>query len=144
SITSFDPGDFLIRSFPVVVNNDTLLSASFQIKVDDVVIDSANLGGFPIKPIMGEEYTWKDYWAKYWVYFVVGILIFIALLVVLILFLRDKKRKDEKSKIVKTPYEEAIESLKNIDKKKYIEKGQIYPFYSDLSYTLRKYVGRVY
>lgn len=144
SITSFDPGDFLIRSLPVVVNDDTLLSASFQIKVDDVVIDSANLGGFPIKPIMAEEYTWKDYWDKYWMYFVAGALILIALLIVAILFLRDKKRKDEKSYIVKTPYEEAIESLKNIDKKKYLEKGQIYPFYSDLSYTLRRYVGRVY
>lgn len=144
SITSFDPGDFLIRSLPVIVNGDTLLSASFQIKVDDVVIDSANLGGFPIKPIMDEEYTWKDYWNKYWLYFVGGALIFFALLAVLILFLRDKKRKDEKSYIVKTPYEEAIESLKNIDKKKYLEKGQIYPFYSELSFTLRRYVGRVY
>lgn len=144
SITSFDPGDFLIRSFPVVVNDDTLLSASFQIKVDDVEIDSANLGGFPIKPIMEEEYTWKDYWDKYWVYFVVGALVLIALLVVAILFLRDKKRKDEKSYIVKTPYEEAIESLKNIDKKKYLEKGQVYPFYSELSFMLRRYVGRVY
>lgn len=144
SITSFDPGDFLLRSLPVVVNDDTLLSASFQIKVEDVVIDSANLGGFPIKPIMEEEYTWKDYWDKYWMYFVVGALILIALLVVAILFLRDKKRKDEKSRIVKSPYEEAIESLKNIDKKKYLEKGQIYPFYSELSFTLRKYVGRVY
>lgn len=144
SITSFDPGDFLIRSFPVIVNDDTLLSASFQIKVDEVKIDSANLGGFPIKPIMDEEYTWKDYWDKYWIYVVVGAIVFIALLIVLILFLRDKKRKDEKSYNLKTPYEEAIESLKNIDKKKYLEKGQIYPFYSDLSYTLRRYVGRVY
>lgn len=144
SITSFDAGEFLIRSFPVIVNNDTLLSASFQIQVDDVVIDSANLGGFSIKPIMNEKYIWKDYWNKYWPYFVGGALIFIALLVVLILFLRGKKRKDEKSRIIKTPYEEAIESLQNIDKKKYLEKGQIYPFYSELSFILRRYVGRVY
>lgn len=144
SITSFDPGEFLIRSLPVVINDDTLLSHSFQIKVDDVEIDSANLSGFPIKPIMDEEYTWKDYWAKYWMYFVIGAIVFIALLVVAILFLRDKKRKEQKSYSLKTPYEEALESLKNIDKKKYLDKGQIYPFYSELSYTLRRYVGRVY
>ena len=59
-LTSFDPGEFLIRSLPIIVDNDTLLSSSFQIKVDEVVIDSANLAGFPIKPIMEEEYTWKD------------------------------------------------------------------------------------
>ncbi len=144
SITSFDSGEFLIRSFPVVINGDTILSRSFQIKVDDVEIDSANLSGFPIKPIMEDEYTWKDYWDKYWVYVVAGALVFIALLIVAILFLRDKKRRDEKQYIIKTPYEEAIESLKNIDRKKYLEKGQVYPFYSELSYTLRRYVGRVY
>lgn len=144
SITSFDAGDFLIRSFPVVINGDTLLSRSFQIRVEDVEIDSANLGGFPIKPIMEEKYTWVDYVEKYWIYLAAGALIFIALLIVAILFLRSKKRKEEKSRIVKTPYEEAIGALRNIDKKKYLEKGQVYPFYSELSYTVRRYVGRIY
>lgn len=143
-ITGFDPGTFLIRSFPVVINGDTLLSRSFQVEILDVEIDSANLLGYPIKPIMDEEYTWKDYWNKYWLYFVGGTLVFIALLVVAVLFLKSKNRKEENARIVKTPYEEAIESLKNIDKKKFLEKGQIYPFYSELSYTLRRYVGRVY
>lgn len=144
SITSFDAGDFLIRSFPVVINGDTLLSRSFQIRVEDVEIDSANLGGFPIKPIMEEQYTWVDYVEKYWIYLAAGALIFIALLIVAILFLRSKKRKEEKSRIVKTPYEEAIGALRNIDKKKYLEKDQVYPFYSELSYTVRRYVGRIY
>lgn len=144
SITSFDAGDFLIRSFPVVINGDTLLSRSFQIRVEDVEIDSANLGGFPIKPIMEEKYTWVDYVEKYWIYLAAGALIFIALLIVAILFLRSKNRKEEKSRIVKTPYEEAIGALRNIDKKKYLEKGQVYPFYSELSYTVRRYVGRIY
>lgn len=144
SITSFDAGDFLIRSFPVVINGDTLLSRSFQIRVEDVEIDSANLGGFPIKPIMEEQYTWVDYVEKYWIYLAAGALIFIALLIVAILFLRSKNRKEEKSRIVKTPYEEAMGALRNIDKKKYLEKGQVYPFYSELSYTVRRYVGRIY
>lgn len=144
SITSFDPGEFLIRSLPVVINGDTILSHSFQIKVDDVQIDSANLGGYPIKPIMDEEYTWKDYWNKYWIYFVVAAIVFLVLLVVAILFLRSKNRREGKNFVVKTPYEEAMESLKNIDRKKYLAKGQVYPFYSDLSFTLRKYIGRVY
>lgn len=144
SITSYDPGDFLIRSFPVIINGDTLLSRSFQITVDDVEIDSANLGGFPIKPIMEEEYTWSDYLEKYWPYLVVGLLVFIALLTVAILFLRSKKRKEEKSFVVKTPYEEAMDTLRNIDRKKYLEKEQIYPFYSELSHAMRRYIGRVY
>src|SRR5690606_28102316 len=144
TLTSFDPGEFLIRSLPIVINLDTLLSNSFQIQVEDVEIDSANLQGFPIKPIMEEEYTWKDYWNQYWIYIVAGILVLLALLLIAILFLRDKKRKDQKSYVVKTPYEEAKDALKNLDKKKYLEKGQINPYYSELSYLLRKYLGRVY
>lgn len=144
TLTSFDPGEFLIRSLPIVVNSDTLLSNSFQIQVEDVEIDSANLQGFPIKPIMEEEYTWKDYWNQYWIYIVAGVLVLLALLIIAILFLRDKKRKDQKSYVVKTPYEEAKDALKNLDKKKYLEKGQINPYYSELSYLLRKYLGRVY
>src|SRR5690606_33087774 len=106
-ITGIDPGTFLIRSFPVVINGDTLLSRSFQVEILDVEIDSANLLGYPIKPIMDEEYTWKDYWNKYWLYFVGGTLVFIALLVVAVLFLKSKNRKEENARIVKTPYEEA-------------------------------------
>src|SRR5690606_18610241 len=122
---------FLIRSLPIVVNSDTLLTKSFQIQVIDVEIDSANLTGFPIKPIMEEEYTWVDYWDKYWVYLLIGALVFLILLIVAILFLRSKKGNRGKSKKVLTPYEEAINGLKSIDKKKYLEKGQIYPFYSE-------------
>jgi len=144
TLSCYDPGDFLIRSLPIVVNSDTLLTKSFQIQVIDVEIDSANLTGFPIKPIMEEEYTWVDYWDKYWVYLLIGALVFLILLIVAILFLRSKKGNRGKSKKVLTPYEEAINGLKSIDKKKYLEKGQIYPFYSEMSYLIRNYLGRIY
>jgi hypothetical protein len=143
-LSCYDPGEFLIRSLPVVVGSDTLLTKSFQIRVDDVEIDSANLAGFPIKPIMEEEYTLADYWDKYWVYLLVGALVFLILLVVAVLFLRSKKGNSGKSKKVLTPYEEAINGLKSIDKKKYVEKGLVYPFYSELSYIIRNYLGKVY
>jgi len=143
-LTSFDPGEFLIRSLPVVINQDTLLTKSFQILVDEVEIDSANLTGFSIKPIMHEEFTWKDYWDKYWPYFVIGGLVFIVLLLILILFFRNNKFNKVKSFEVKTPYEEAKEALKNLDKKKLIEKGNVANFYAELSFILRRYVGRIY
>lgn len=144
TLTSFDSGEFLIRSLPVVIDSDTILSNSFTIKVEEVELNPEDLEGFPIKPIMGEEYTWKDYWDKYWMYFVSAILIFLVLLVLTILFLRNKKRSDEKSYTIKTPYEEAVDSLKILDKKKYLDKNLVNPYYSELSYLLRRYLGRVY
>lgn len=144
TLTSFDSGEFLIRSLPIVIDSDTILSNSFTIKVEEVELNPEDMEGFPIKPIMGEEYTWKDYWDKYWMYFVAAILIFLVLLVLTILFLRNKKRSDEKSYTIKTPYEEAVDALKNLDKKKYLDKNLVNPYYSELSYLLRRYLGRVY
>lgn len=144
SLTSFEPGQFLIRGLPVVINSDTLLSASHQIWVEDVEIDSTNLDGFPIKPIMNEKLSWKDYWDKYWLYFIIGGLLFLIFLTVAILFFRNNKYNKVKSYFVKTPYEEARDSLKNLDKKKLIENGDVYGYYSELSHILRRYIGRVY
>lgn len=142
TLTSYDAGEFLIRSLPVIIDSDTLLSHSFQIKVDDVEIDSANLQGFTIKPIMEEEFTWKDYWNQYRNYILGGILL-IVLFLVLWMFL---KRKKESRKIIplKSPKEEAKDALKKLDKKKYLEKSAVNPYYSELSYIIRRYLGRVY
>jgi hypothetical protein len=144
TLTSFDPGEFLIRSLPIVINSDTILSNSFTIQVEEVDLKPEDMEGFPIKPIMGEQYTWKDYWNKYWLYFVIGIFVFLVLLIITILFLRNKKRSDENSYVIKTPYEEAVDALKNLDKKKYLDKNLVNPYYSELSFLLRRYLGRVY
>lgn len=142
-ISSFEAGNFLIRSFPVIVGQDTLLSHSFDIKVDSVHLDPENKLGFPIKPILKEELTLKDYWEKYGIY----VLFFLGILMILVLiYYIIKKKKKEKSKPekIKTPYDEVLSSLKALDKKRYLDKKEIYPFYSELSFILRRYIGRVY
>lgn len=142
-ITSFDSGDFLVRSLPVIINNDTLLTQSFAIKVEEVIIDSTNLIGYPIKPIMEEELSWKDYWNQY-KNFILGVLL-VFLILVLLYSLFIKKRKElHSSRKIKSPYEEANDSLKELDEQDYLNNLKYYSFYSDLSFILRKYLGRVY
>lgn len=143
TITSYDPGEFLIRSLPVIINSDTLLSHSFQIQVDDVAIDSANLAGYPIKPIMDETYNWKDYLRKYWLEGLI-VLLMIAVLAVVWWWMKNREKRIAKKLNPKTPYEEAKEALKKLDEKKYLDKHQIKPYYSDLSFLLRRYLGRVF
>lgn len=142
TLTSFDSGEFLIRSLPVVVNNDTLLSHSFQIQVDEVKIDSANLNGFPIKPIMEESYTWIDYLRKYKFEIALILVLVMATTTILWWLKHRKKLKQAKTFIQKTPYEEAMDALSVLDSKEYIKEGQIKPYYSDLSFLLRRYLGR--
>lgn len=143
TITSYDPGEFLIRSLPVIINSDTLLSHSFQIQVDDVAIDSANLGGYPVKPIMDETYNWKDYLRKYWPEGLI-VLLMIAVVAIVWRWMKNREKRIAKRAIPKTPYEEAKEALKKLDEKKYLDKHLIKPYYSDLSFILRKYLGRVF
>lgn len=142
TVTSYDPGEFLIRSLPVIVGKDTLLSHSFQIQVDDVKIDSANLVGFPIKPIMDESYTWKDYLKKYGLQ--IGLLLLLILAGVAIWWWRRhlKQKEINQKFIIKTPYQEAMDALVRLDRQKYLHKNQIKNYYSDLSFLLRRYLGR--
>ncbi|MFA5620938.1 MAG: hypothetical protein WDA08_11590 [Weeksellaceae bacterium] len=144
TLTSYDPGEFLIRSLPVVIDSDTLLSHSFQIQVDDVIIDTANLTGFPIKPIMEVKYNWKDYWYLYKHYILIFAAGLLILLAVYWLYRRKKILLEKEKNVYKSPYEEAKSALKNLDKKDYLAQGKISPFYSDLSLILRKYLGRIY
>lgn len=143
TITSYDVGDFLIRSLPVVIDHDTILSHSFKIQVDNVKIDSANLEGFPIKPIMEESYTWKDYLRKYWLGFLIILFTIVALITVW-RWMRHRELREIKVQQLKNPYDEAMEALKKLDEKKYISKAFVKPFYSDLSFILRRYLGRVF
>ncbi len=144
TLTAFDPGDYLIRSQAVVIGKDTLLSHAYEIRVDDVVIDSANLQGFPIKPIMEESYTWLEYLKKYRMTIAFIVLTLIALIAIWLVFKSFKNKKQNKKYIQKTPYQEAIDALKILDDKKYISKRQFKSYYSDLSFVLRKYLGRVF
>lgn len=143
TLTSYEPGEYLIRSLPIIIGKDTLLSHSFHIQVDDVEIDSTNLTGFPIKPIMEESYSWKDYLRKYWLEAVL-ILLMAAVLLAVWWWMKNFKGKKTIKENLKTPYQEAKNALKKLDEKEYVRKGQIKPYYSELSFIVRRYLGRTY
>ena len=142
-LTSFEAGNYSLSSLPIVVDEDTLLTAAFQITVHDVEIDSSFLTGFPIKPIMEEELTAMDYYKEF--QFIVLALAVILLLIVLLVYLYFRRKKQKiKVPIPLSPYEEAKLSLRNLDQQDHLKQQAIYPYYSSLSYILRKYLGRVY
>lgn len=142
-ITSFEPGQFLIKPIKIIKNNDTLRTKSFQIYVLDVNVDTENPQLAPNKPIMEEYYTWKDYWNRYWVYGIIALVLFIIAIVLVILYIRSKS-KGLKPIIKKTPFDEMMDELKSIDKKKYLERNEQKEFYSRLSFALKNYIGRLY
>lgn len=142
-LTSYDAGEYFIPTIPVEKNGHVLRTPSFQIEVQDVEVDTAQAKVHPIKPIMTVEYSLRDYWNKYWIYGITALILFIIALVLIILFIRSKSR-NLKNLEPKTPYEEMITGLKSLDAKKYLKRGEQREYYTQLSFILRRYIGKVY
>lgn len=141
-LTSFDAGKFSIPSFIIQKNGRDFKTKSLEINVNDVTIDTTKNAIFPIKNVMGEELSIGDYWNRYWLYGIIALILFIVAIILVVLYIRSKSNLPTSS--YKTPYEEVKASLKALDAKKYLKRGEQKEYYTQLSLILRKYLGRVY
>ncbi|MFV0235527.1 BatD family protein [Empedobacter falsenii] len=142
-LTGFEAGKFTIPSFIIQKNDKDLTTKQLEIEIQDVEVDTSKNAIFPIKPVMEEEYSIRDYWNKYWLYGIIAFIFFIIAAVLLILYIRAKSKLSG-DKLYKTPYDEAKASLKALDAKKYLKRGEQKEYYTQLSFIVRRYLGRVY
>lgn len=142
-LTGFEAGKFTIPSFIIQKNDKDLTTKQLEIEIQDVEVDTTKNAIFPIKPVMEEEYSIRDYWNKYWLYGIISFILFIIAAVLLILYIRAKSKLSG-DKLYKTPYDEAKASLKALDAKKYLKRGEQKEYYTQLSFIVRRYLGRVY
>mgnify|MGYP003414325983 CR=1 FL=1 len=142
-LTGFDAGKFNIPSLTILKNGKKLLTKQIEIEIQDIAVDTTQNAIFPIKPVMEEEYSMRDYWNKYWLYGIVALLLFIIAIVLIVLYIRGKS-SNLKGKKYATPYDEAKASLKALDAKKYLKRDEQKEYYTQLSFIVRRYLGRVY
>ena len=142
-LTGYDAGKFSIPSISIQKNGENLTTKQLEIDIQDIEVDTAKSAIFPIKPVMEEEYSMRDYWNKYWIYGIVALALFIIAIVLIILYIRAKS-KVSGEKGYKTPYDEAKASLKALDAKKYLNRGEQKEYYTQLSFIVRRYLGRIY
>ncbi|MEG0188043.1 MAG: hypothetical protein RR668_05220, partial [Algoriella sp.] len=136
-------GKFNIPSISIQKNNQILKTKEIEIDIQDIAVDTTKNAIFPIKPVMEEEYSMRDYWNKYWIYGIVALVLFIIAIVLIVLYVRSKS-KILGEKGYKTPYDEAKASLKALDAKKYLKRGEQKEYYTQLSFIVRRYLGRIY
>lgn len=141
-LTGFDAGKFTIPSLKIQKNGKDFLTKEIEIDIQDVAVDTTKNAIFPIKPVMEEEYSLGDYWNKYWLYGIIALVLFIIGIILVVLYIRSKSKITGNS--YKTPYDEAKAGLKALDAKKYLKNGEQKEYYTQLSFILRKYLGRVY
>lgn len=142
-LTGYDAGKFNIPSISIQKNNQILKTKEIEIDIQDIAVDTTKNAIFPIKPVMEEEYSMRDYWNKYWIYGIVALVLFIIAIVLIVLYVRSKS-KILGEKGYKTPYDEAKASLKALDAKKYLKRGEQKEYYTQLSFIVRRYLGRIY
>lgn len=142
-LTGYDAGKFNIPSFIIQKNGKDLTTKQLEIEIQDIAVDTTKNAIFPIKPVMEEQYSIRDYWNKYWLYGIIALILFIIGIVLLVLYVRAKSKLSG-STIYKTPYDEAKASLKALDAKKYLKRSEQKEYYTQLSFIVRRYLGRVY
>lgn len=138
-LTSFEPGNQVYHKLKIETGNKSYLSR-LQVVVADVEVD-IEAAEKPIKGILKVEYSFWELVQKYYLYAVLAFLLILILsLLIWTIVLQSKKRKKEKK--VKTPKDEALFLLRELDQKKWEQKGEIKKYYSELDKIVRRYLSR--
>lgn len=148
-LSIYYPGAYQVAGFSAVVQNengtvDTLKSFDpMTVFVKTVAVDTSQAFK-PIKAPKSIPYPFKEV-VKKWLPYVLGILVF----AILLFFLWRKYKNRDKPKYVKpkTPldfHKEAIDKLKEIDKRKLWQSGQVKEYYLEISEVLRNYIDGRY
>lgn len=143
SITQFNEGNYQFGQIPTVVVRtngvmDTLYSNTLNLIVKTIEVDTTQAIK-TIKSVKSLPFPWKDFLKKW----SIPILLLLILLGALLYYLAKRKKlfvKEEKPKSMLDFYEEAIQKLEEIDKKKMWQNDQIKEYYFSISEVLRTYL----
>lgn len=147
TLTGFDSGRWEIPAFQFYPRDekdsaalDDYNSNPLSISVHSVKVDTTQ----PFKTIKHiREIPFRI--LDYWLYLVIGIIVLLVILY--FVFFYKRKERAEKRKVEvppEPPYEQAVKNLKQLQKKKLWENGEIKEYYSELTDILRLYIHRRY
>lgn len=158
-VTSFDSTLYHIPHMMVVVDQDTLNTNDFGLKVSSPQlsdttlayleklknnetdsIDFQKLGISDIKPIQKPEFVWQDYMEL--IYIPLLIILLLALIGLGVYFFLRKKKKGYffTPKVVLPPHVVALKELDKLKASKLWQKGMEKEYYTELTDILRDYI----
>ncbi|APG60710.1 BatD family protein [Christiangramia salexigens] len=134
-LTQFDSGKYVIPRQEILIENKTYYTDSIPVEVRDVVVDTTKQKLYPIKPSVEVS---SGFNFPVWLWWILGVGL-IAALVGYFLIRRKKKAETEPEL---PPYEQAMAELQKLDSSQLLEKREIKEYYSQLSFSVRKYLDR--
>jgi hypothetical protein len=144
TLTSFDSGVQVIPSFALNIEphqGDTtynLITDSIPIQVAFSPMDSVTTF-HDIKSIIEVEKEWQWWW---WAILAVAILLLIFLIRFLIKFFKKKQVPPGIFNSKLGPYEEAMQSLADLQKQQYLQKNEVKEYHTRLSEIFKIYLSR--
>jgi len=132
-LTQFDSGSYTIPQQRILIKDRAFLTDSFQVEVNDVVVDTTKQKMYPIKPAMEIP---SGFDIPNWIWWVLGFLVLAGLA---FYFIRRKKKRDAAIKHL-PPYERALYELQQLDKSHLLENRQTKEYYSKLTEAVRRYI----
>ncbi|HON11231.1 MAG TPA: hypothetical protein PLE24_10225 [Chitinispirillaceae bacterium] len=142
-ITTYTPENCTLPSLPFIheqeSRTDTLFSTSIPLKVISVL--NTNDSIFELKDIKPQQSAGKA--PLWWIWLLSGAAA-IAAGVYLTKLLLKRLRREQVAPPPKPPYEEAIDALRALEAKQYLQKGLIREYTFELSEIFKRYIGRRY
>lgn len=138
-LTTFVPERCTIPSLPFLVETDkkvdTLYSQVIPLEVQSVLTsDTVDLKDLKSQQISGNPPLW-------WVWLLLSaIILIIGIIIIKRLITKKPQVSQEIPKL--PPYEEAIAALKELERKKYLERGLIREYVFEISEILKRYIER--
>ncbi|SDG78924.1 hypothetical protein [Psychroflexus sediminis] len=133
-LTAFDSGAYAVPPQLVKINDKAFYTDTLKVSVKDVVLDTLNQKLYPIKPSLEAD---KPFAIPSWFWWTLGI---IALLAVIAYFIFKLKKKRDEAKRRIPPFEQAMLSLKTLDKSSVLENRDFKAYISELTYITRRYL----
>lgn len=140
TLTQFDAGDYVVPRLSVYIDGKNYQTNLFNIKVNNVQVDTLKQPMYDIKAQMGGETNTESFW-KYLIALIACLLAGIA---TYFLIKRIQNKNLTEDDFYKTPLEKVTKKLQLLDAKRLVVNGNVKQYYSEMTDVIRDYIEEVF
>jgi len=135
TLTQFDPGTYNVPAHKLMVNGKPVSTQALRVEVRDVPVDTLKQKMFDIKTIIPTESDWR-LWP-----WLLGILLLGGAVAGYVWWQRRQPQAEPEPEVIfATPIEKATAHLQALERKGWVQAGQVKDYYSELTDIARTYI----
>ena len=134
-MTQWDSGSYVIPRLQILINDKPHFSDSIRVEIAPIIVDTLKQKMYDIKDVIAVE----DGFSYWWLY-VLGILALLTVAYFVYQWIQKRKKEKTEEPVYTSPIEKANAHLKNLERQKLVERGEIKAYYSELTNIARTYI----